>query len=195
MSMIQGTCGQTRDFSLTLILHPCSMTVLRTVQVSSQMTKGHHPWRGLLTLVPNQTVQPSFFVIITDGGHHDNVSTRKHEKEHMAKTSQIPFYVRLGNALTLTLLRADVVLKRSPQENCLQARRTSLCEKMSRVATLSLATMASPRTLPLRSLSVRWSAIRCLCWKGNSPGTPGGNIGRLPALEGYAGYLAHPFRK
>ena len=86
------------------------MTVLRTVQVSSQMTKGHHPWRGLLTLVPNQTVQPSFLVMIT-GGHHDNVSTRENEKEHMAKTSQVPFYVRLGNALTLTLLRAGFKLR------------------------------------------------------------------------------------
>src|SRR6266849_9148654 len=64
--------------------------------------------------------------------------------------------------------RVGVVLKRSPQENCLQARRPSFCEKMSRMATPSLATMASPRTLHLRSLSVRWSAIHCLCWKRNS---------------------------
>jgi deazaflavin-dependent oxidoreductase (nitroreductase family) len=49
--------------------------------------------------------------MITGGGHHDNVSTRKHEKEHMAKTSQIPLYVRLGNALTLTLLRAGFKLR------------------------------------------------------------------------------------
>src|SRR5712692_8956682 len=35
-----GMGSKRRDFSLTLILHPCSMTVLRTVQVSSKMTKG-----------------------------------------------------------------------------------------------------------------------------------------------------------
>ncbi len=29
----------------------------------------------------------------------------------MAKTSQVPFYVRLGNALTLTLLRAGIKLR------------------------------------------------------------------------------------
>jgi deazaflavin-dependent oxidoreductase (nitroreductase family) len=50
-------------------------------------------------------------MMITGGGHHDNVSTRENEKEHMAKTSQIPFYVRLGNALTLTLLRAGFKLR------------------------------------------------------------------------------------
>lgn len=32
------------------------------------------------------------------------------EKEYMAKTSQIPRYVRVGNAITLTLLRAGVKL-------------------------------------------------------------------------------------
>jgi len=38
------------------------------------------------------------------------VTLRRKEKEHMAKTSQIPFYTRLGNILTLTLLRAGVPL-------------------------------------------------------------------------------------
>ena len=75
------------------------------------MTKGHLPWRGLLARVPKRTVQPSFLVMITGGGHHDNVSTRENEKERMAKTSQIPFYVRLGNALTLTLPRAGFKLR------------------------------------------------------------------------------------
>jgi deazaflavin-dependent oxidoreductase (nitroreductase family) len=49
--------------------------------------------------------------MIICGGHDDNVSTRENEKEHMAKTSQVPFYVRLGNALTLTLLRAGFKLR------------------------------------------------------------------------------------
>ena len=49
--------------------------------------------------------------MITGGGHHDNVSTREKKKEHMAKTSQVPFYVRLGNALTLTLMRAGFKLR------------------------------------------------------------------------------------
>jgi len=49
--------------------------------------------------------------MITGGGHHDNVSPREKKKEHMAKTSQVPFYVRLGNALTLTLLRAGFKLR------------------------------------------------------------------------------------
>ena len=49
--------------------------------------------------------------MITGGGHHDNVSTRENEKENMAKTSQVPFYVRLGNALTLTLLRVGFKLR------------------------------------------------------------------------------------
>jgi len=31
--------------------------------------------------VPNQTVHPSFFVMITDGGHDDNVSPETNEKE------------------------------------------------------------------------------------------------------------------
>jgi hypothetical protein len=39
--------------------------------------------------------------MITGGGHGDNVSTRENKKEHMAKTTLVPFYVRLGNALTL----------------------------------------------------------------------------------------------
>ena len=64
-----------------------------------------------LTPVPKRTVQPSLFMMITCGGHHDNVSMRENEKEHMAKTSQVPFYVRLGNALTLTLLRAGFKLR------------------------------------------------------------------------------------
>ncbi len=50
-------------------------------------------------------------MMITGGGHHNNVSTRENEKEHMSKTSQVPFYVRLGNALTLTLLRAGFKLR------------------------------------------------------------------------------------
>jgi deazaflavin-dependent oxidoreductase (nitroreductase family) len=49
--------------------------------------------------------------MITGAGHHYNVSTRENEKENMAKTSSIPFYVRLGNALTLTLLRAGFKLR------------------------------------------------------------------------------------
>jgi deazaflavin-dependent oxidoreductase (nitroreductase family) len=35
----------------------------------------------------------------------------ENERENMAKTSQVPFYVRLGNALTLTLLRAGFKLR------------------------------------------------------------------------------------
>src|SRR6266516_4349856 len=66
--------------------------------------------------------------------------------------------------------RVGVVLKRSAQENCPKARRPSFCEKTPKVATLSLVTTASPRTRHLRSLSVQWSAIRCLCWKANSAG-------------------------
>jgi deazaflavin-dependent oxidoreductase (nitroreductase family) len=61
--------------------------------------------------VPKRAAQPSYFVMIICGGHDDNVSTRENEKEHMAKTSQVPFYVRLGNALTLTLLRAGFKLR------------------------------------------------------------------------------------
>ena len=68
--------------------------------------------------------------------------------------------------------RVGVVLKRSTPENCLPERRPSFCEKISRVATPLLATIRSPRNLPLRSLSVRRPAIRCLCWKANSAGTP-----------------------
>src|SRR5438132_10009927 len=50
--------------------------------------------------------------------------------------------------------------------------------------------MASPQTLPLRILSVRCSAIRCLCWKGNSAGAIpfiGGN--RVESFETYRTYL------
>jgi deazaflavin-dependent oxidoreductase (nitroreductase family) len=61
--------------------------------------------------VPKMAAQPSIFKMLTCGGHDDNVSTRENDKEHMAKTSQIPFYVRLGNALTLTLLRAGFKLR------------------------------------------------------------------------------------
>src|SRR6266849_2474545 len=64
--------------------------------------------------------------------------------------------------------RVGVVRKRSTQENCPKARRPSFCEKTSKAATLSLATLASQRTRHLRSLSVLRSAIQCLCWKGNS---------------------------
>src|SRR6266487_6299178 len=83
-----------------------------------------------------------------------------------------------------------VVLKRSTSENCPQARRPSFCEKISRVATPSLAPMASPQTLHLRILSVRCSPIRCLCWKGNSAGAIpfiGGN--RVESFETYRTYL------
>ena len=64
-----------------------------------------------LAPVPKRTVQPSLFVMITRGGHDDNVSMETNERENMAKTSHIPFYVRLGNALMLTLLRAGVKLR------------------------------------------------------------------------------------
>ncbi|HEV2659510.1 MAG TPA: nitroreductase family deazaflavin-dependent oxidoreductase [Ktedonobacteraceae bacterium] len=61
--------------------------------------------------VPNQTAQPSFFVTATCDGHHNNISIqRKKEKEDMAKTYKIPVFVRLGNILTLTLLRAGFPL-------------------------------------------------------------------------------------
>src|SRR6266496_6161327 len=66
--------------------------------------------------------------------------------------------------------RVGVGLKQSTQENCLKARRPLFCKRMSRVATPLRATIRSLRTLPLRSLSVRWSAIRCLCWNRNSAG-------------------------
>ena len=64
-----------------------------------------------LAPVPKRTSQPSLYVMITGGGLHDNVSTETNERENMAKTSQIPFYVRLGNALTLTMLRAGFKLR------------------------------------------------------------------------------------
>src|SRR6266851_15170 len=48
-------------------------------------------------------------MIIYDG-HDDNVSPRENEKETMAKTYQAPLFVRLGNVLTTTLLRAGVKL-------------------------------------------------------------------------------------
>src|SRR5256714_14568302 len=58
--------------------------------------------------------------------------------------------------------RVGVVLKRSTPENCLPRRRPSCCEKISRVATPLLATIRSPRNLPLKILSVRRSTIQCL---------------------------------
>jgi deazaflavin-dependent oxidoreductase (nitroreductase family) len=48
--------------------------------------------------------------MITGGGHDDNVSAREKEKEPMAKTYQAPLFVRVGNVLTTTLLRAGVKL-------------------------------------------------------------------------------------
>ena len=61
--------------------------------------------------VPKRTAQPSFFVTAKCDGHHDNVSIhRKKEKEHMAKTYQVPMFVHVGNILTLTLLRAGFKL-------------------------------------------------------------------------------------
>jgi deazaflavin-dependent oxidoreductase (nitroreductase family) len=48
--------------------------------------------------------------MITGDGHDDNVSPREKEKEHMAKTNQAPLFVRVGNVLTTTLLRAGVKL-------------------------------------------------------------------------------------
>jgi deazaflavin-dependent oxidoreductase (nitroreductase family) len=48
--------------------------------------------------------------MITGDGHDDNVSPREKEKEPMAKTYQAPLFVRVGNVLTTTLLRAGVKL-------------------------------------------------------------------------------------
>src|SRR5207248_1725019 len=43
--------------------------------------------------VPKRTVQPSFFVMITCGGHHDNVSPqRKGEREYSNKPSSRPLH-------------------------------------------------------------------------------------------------------
>jgi hypothetical protein len=42
-------------------------------------------------------------------GHDDNVSSHR-MREDMAKTSQVPTFVRLGNVLTTTLLRAGFKL-------------------------------------------------------------------------------------
>ena len=60
--------------------------------------------------VPKRAAQPSFFVMITSGGHHDNISTRESEKETMATTEKAPWFVHVGNVLTTTLLRAGVKL-------------------------------------------------------------------------------------
>src|SRR6266568_7011275 len=80
--------------------------------------------------------------------------------------------------------RVGVVRKRSTPENCPKARRPSFCEQISS-ATPLLATLASPQTLHLRSLSVRRSAIRCLCWKGNSAG-----VNKMEeSFETYRSYL------
>jgi deazaflavin-dependent oxidoreductase (nitroreductase family) len=48
--------------------------------------------------------------MITGDGHDDNVSPREKEKEHMAKTNQAPLFVRVGNVLTTTMLRAGLPL-------------------------------------------------------------------------------------
>src|SRR6266487_499195 len=80
--------------------------------------------------------------------------------------------------------RVGVVRKRSTPENCPKARRPSFCEQISS-ATPLLATLVSPQTLHLRSLSVRRSAIRCLCWKGNSAG-----VNKMEeSFETYRSYL------
>jgi deazaflavin-dependent oxidoreductase (nitroreductase family) len=49
-------------------------------------------------------------MMVTGGGHHDNVSTHKNKKENMAKRYQAPLFVRVANILTLTLLRAGFKL-------------------------------------------------------------------------------------
>jgi deazaflavin-dependent oxidoreductase (nitroreductase family) len=59
--------------------------------------------------VPKRTMQPSFFMMITDGFYHDNTFIHR-RRENMAKTSQVPNFVRLGNMLTTTLLRAGFKL-------------------------------------------------------------------------------------
>jgi deazaflavin-dependent oxidoreductase (nitroreductase family) len=43
--------------------------------------------------------------MITCGGQDDSIASDR-RRENMAKTSQVPGFVRLGNALTITLLRA-----------------------------------------------------------------------------------------
>src|SRR5581483_1017010 len=48
-------------------------------------------------------------MIIYDS-YNDNVSTRENEKETMATKQKAPRFVRLGNVLTTTLLRAGVKL-------------------------------------------------------------------------------------
>jgi deazaflavin-dependent oxidoreductase (nitroreductase family) len=73
--------------------------------------------------------------------------------------------LRAAGEATLTRGRRSETVN---SRNCPQARRPSFCEKTSKAVTLSLATLASLRTRHLRSLSVRRSAIRCLCWKANS---------------------------
>jgi deazaflavin-dependent oxidoreductase (nitroreductase family) len=47
----------------------------------------------------------------TDGSHDDHISKRENEKENMAKTDKAPWFVHLGNIMTLTLLRAGVKLR------------------------------------------------------------------------------------
>src|SRR6266566_6031294 len=49
-------------------------------------------------------------MMITSGGHEDNVSTRENEKKYMATTEKAPWFVHVGNVLTTTLLRAGVKL-------------------------------------------------------------------------------------
>src|SRR6266481_651792 len=96
-----------------------------------------------LVPVPKWTTQPSLFVMIECDGHDDNVFTHRIRRKIWQKHLKSHFLYL--------------------QENCLLRRRPSFCEKLSRVATLLLATTRSPRNLHLRILSVRWSAIRCLC--------------------------------
>jgi deazaflavin-dependent oxidoreductase (nitroreductase family) len=47
---------------------------------------------------------------ITNDGHDDNVSHQTKRKEDMAKTSNVPRFVRVANVLTTTLLRTGVPL-------------------------------------------------------------------------------------
>jgi deazaflavin-dependent oxidoreductase (nitroreductase family) len=59
--------------------------------------------------VPKRMAQPSCLVMITDGGHHDNISS-ENEKETMAKINKAPWFVPVGSILTTTLLRAGFKL-------------------------------------------------------------------------------------
>lgn len=63
-----------------------------------------------MALVPKRIAQPSFFMMTKNGDHQDNVSEQTKEKEIMTKKYQAPWFVRLGNVMTMTLLRAGVKL-------------------------------------------------------------------------------------